>query len=286
MRRRAPSDALTARAAHAIFEMSFFGGHAMISSRTLACCTFFLFAGPAAAEIVTESRTYPSKGETMEGFIAYNDALEEPRPLVVIVHDWDGLTQYEQDRADQLARLGFVAVAVDLYGQGVRPTTTETKSAEAAKYRDDRNLMRRRLRDGLKFAKDQFDDAPTVSAIGYCFGGGAVLEMARAGAGVDHVVSFHGDVATPEGQDYAKAEAAMLVLHGGADPFVSMEDVSGFVRDTAAAGANAQVVIYPQAVHSFTDFYAADQGLEGVAYDGAADRGSWSAMMRLIQGVQ
>lgn len=182
-----------------------------------------LFFAPslASAEIVGESVVYEIDGAPFEGYLARNTALDEDdRPTVLIIHDWDGVTDYEMRRAEMLAAQGYTAFAIDVYGQDVRPQTTqESQEASGAMYAD-RETFRQRLLGGLA-ALDDIDgvDDDDVVVIGYCFGGAGVLEMARAGADdVDGFVVFHGGLGTPEGQDYSAVDAPMLLLHGSADP--------------------------------------------------------------------
>lgn len=170
-------------------------------------------APAARANIVAESVVYSVDGQSFEGYFAINENFSESHPLVLVVHDWNGLDDYEKRRAQMLAEQGYAAFAVDLYGQGVRPTNRDESRAQSSALSADRSTMRSRLMAGLAEAQsmDGIDDSQVV-AIGYCFGGGAVLEMARAGMDVDGFVVFHGSLATPEGQDYSQTQGSILVL--------------------------------------------------------------------------
>ena len=154
-------------------------------------------------------------GTAYEADVAMDAAAGDEQPRVGIVHDWDGLTDYEMRRAEMLAELGFAAFAVDVYGKGVRPTTTEAKQAETGKLYKDRDALRARLAAGLETARElEGVDDEDVVVIGYCFGGAAVLELARSGADTEGFVSFHGGLGTPEGQPNAQVRARVRVLHG------------------------------------------------------------------------
>lgn len=254
----------------------------MTKTLTLAAATLALagFSAPAFADIVTKSVEYDVGGTAYEGYFAINDAAGDDQPLVVIVHDWDGLTDYEMRRAEMLAELGFAAFAVDAYGKGVRPTTLDDKKAESGRLYKDRELFRERLMGGLKTATgmDGVDDDDVV-VIGYCFGGAAALEMARAGADVEGFVTFHGGLGTPEGQDYSKVDAPILVLHGSADPAAPMSQVTELVAAMDEANVDFEVQLYSGARHSFTEWSAKGDTSQ---YDAVADRKSWQALLGFL----
>ena len=196
------------------------------------------------------------------------------------MHDWDGLTGYEKRRAEMLAELGFAAFAVDVYGKGVRPTTIDGKKAESGNLYKDREAFRERLMGGLKAATgmEGVDDEDVV-VIGYCFGGAAALEMARAGADVEGFVTFHGGLGTPEGQDYSKVDAPILVLHGSADPAAPMSQVAELVAAMDEANVDFEVQLYSGARHSFTEWSAKGDTSQ---YDAVADRKSWQALLGFL----
>ncbi|WP_040401377.1 dienelactone hydrolase family protein [Amorphus coralli] len=249
---------------------------------TLAAATLALagFTAPAFADIVTKPVEYTIGGDTFEGYFAINDAAGDDQPLVIIVHDWDGLTDYEKRRAEMLAEMGYAAFAVDVYGKGVRPTTLDGKKAESGKMYQDRETFRQRLMGGLDAAEDQdgvSDD--DVAVIGYCFGGAAALEMARAGAEVEGFVSFHGGLGTPEGQDYSEVDAPILILHGSADPAAPMSQVAALVAAMDEADVDFEVQLYSGARHSFTEWSAKGDTSQ---YDAVADRKSWQALLGFL----
>lgn len=240
-------------------------------------------AGSAGAAVQTRTVTWEQGGVTCEGFLAWDDAQAGPRPGVLVVHQWMGLTENERMRARMLAELGYVALAADVYGQGVRPADQAAAAKEAGKYYGDRPLLRARVAAGLDALKRQPGvDPARCAAIGYCFGGGAVLELARSGADLRGVVSFHGSLDTPLPAQKGQVKARLLVCHGAADPFVKPEAVRGFVDEMEAAGVDYQLVMYAGAVHAFTQKGAGDDPSRGAAYQEAADRRSWAAMKEFL----
>ncbi len=231
---------------------------------------------PAKAEIRTSVIEYRHGNTILEGYLAYDDQLPGPRPGVMVVHAWKGLGEYEKRRARELAALGYVAFAADIYGKGIRPKNNQQAAIQAKIYRSNRKLMRDRANAGLRVLKrNRLVGFKKTVAIGYCFGGGVVLELARSGARVDGVVSFHGNLDTPDPQDAKNIRSKVLVLHGAKDPLVPIEQVGGFIKEMEAAEVDYQLVMYGNAVHSFSDPNAGDDPDTGVAYNSKADRRSW-----------
>lgn len=236
-------------------------------------------SAPAAAKVITRTVEYTEDGTTLEGFLAYDDAVTGKRPGVLVVHQWMGLTDNERMRAKMLAEMGYVAFAADVYGKGVRPQNREEAAAEAGRYYGDRALWRARVAAGLATLKGQeLVDTSRVAAIGYCFGGGAVLELARSGADVAGVVSFHGSLGTPNPDDARNVRGRILVCHGSVDPYVKPEEVAGFLAEMEAARVDYQFIRYAGAVHAFTQKGAGDDPSQGAAYNANADRRSWQHM--------
>ena len=243
----------------------------------LAALAAGLLAAPAQAQIAGEAATYEVDGSTYQGYYARNSQLEGDRPVVLIVHDWDGLGDYERQRAEMLARQGYAAFAADLYGQGVRPDTLEGKKAESGALYSDRQEMRDRLAGALR----QLDglagaDADRVVAIGYCFGGSAVLELARSGRDLDGFVSFHGGLGTPDGQDYTDVQGEILVLHGSQDSVSGMGDVADLAGRLDGADVAYSMEIYGGARHAFTVW-------GGDRYQARADLQSWAALEDFLE---
>ncbi|MGE9267970.1 MAG: dienelactone hydrolase family protein [Verrucomicrobiales bacterium] len=233
-----------------------------------------------SAELVEKTVEFEHEGTVLEGFQVYDDTFEGKRPGVLVVHQWTGLGEHEKERSRMLAKLGYQVFATDIYGKGVRPQPPAA-GQEAGKYKGNRALFRERLAAGLAVLKaDEKTDPERLGAIGFCFGGTAVLEMARAGMDVDGVVSFHGGLGAAEGMEAREGEvkAEILVCHGAIDPHVPTEEVKAFGKEMTEAGASWQLNAYSGAVHSFTQKSAGDDPSKGVAYHEKADRRSWEAM--------
>jgi dienelactone hydrolase len=220
------------------------------------------------------------QGDTvLEGFLAYESGGPARKPGVLVVHDWLGVSDDTRKRAEQLARMGYVAFAADVYGKGVRPANGKEAAPLAGKYKADRNLLRARVMAGFdELARQPNVEPDRIAAIGYCFGGTTVLELARAGAKVVGVVSFHGGLDSPTPADGKNIKGKVLALHGADDPFVSKADLEAFEQELRAAGVDWQLVKYGGAVHSFTIVGAGNDNSKGAAYNATADRRSWKAM--------
>jgi dienelactone hydrolase len=248
--------------------------------RKVLFCTLVLSAfSPLSATIKTELVTYKHANATLEGFLAYDDAGAAKKPGIMVVHAWMGLDDNAKNRAVQLAELGYVAFCADIYGKGKNPADMAGAAKMSSLYKGDRQLYRGRLNAGLEMLKKlKFVDTSKLAAIGYCFGGTGVLELARAGAKVNGVVSFHGGLDSPSPQDGKNIKTKILVLHGADDPYNSPENVSAFQKEMRDAHVDWQMVEYGGAVHSFTDEGAGNDNSKGAAYNESADRRSWQAM--------
>lgn len=195
--------------------------------------------------------TYSSNGEQFEG---YYISKSRNAPLVLLVHDWDGLTDYEVKRSQMLADMGYSVFAVDLFGKGVRPTETKDKRAHTGELYKDREKMRRLLNAGLETAKEQGGNTSNAVVAGYCFGGAAVLEMARSGADLKGFVTFHGGLSTPKGQDYKSAKGKVVVFHGTADTAITMNDFAQLASELETQKVPHEMITYSGAPHAFTVF--------------------------------
>ena len=237
------------------------------------CALVLVLALAAHAAGQGKTVEYQSNGTMLEGhFVSFS----EDAPLVLLVHDWDGLTDYETKRAEMLAELGYAVFAVDLFGAGVRPETIQERQQLTGRLYEDRELMRELLGAGLGAAREQAGDTTRVVAMGYCFGGTAVLELARSGADLDGFVTFHGGLTTPEGQDYSSASGEYLILHGTADKSVTMDDFADLARELEDAGLSHEMITYGGAPHAFTVF-GSDR------YREDADRKSWERFTRFLE---
>ena len=246
-----------------------------ISVLVLVLC----FAATAEARLQTQVVEYRHGGVVLQGYLAFDDAFKGKRPGVLVVHEWWGINDFIRERTERLAKLGYVALAADIYGKGVRTTDVEEAAAISGKYKKDPELLRSRGRAGLaKLRSLKQTDAKRLAAIGFCFGGTTVLELARSGSDVRGVVSFHGGLGTEEPAEEKHIKASVLVLHGADDPYVPPEEVTKFHDEMRRAGADWQMIIYGGAVHSFTNPDAGNDKTKGAAYNEKADRRSWQAM--------
>ncbi len=247
---------------------------------TLALLTFLMLTNLGTAEIKTAVVEYKDGETVLEGFVAWDtEAGGKTKPGVLVVHQWMGLTEYEQSRCKQLAELGYVAFALDIYGKGVRPTNVQDAGKQAGVYKKDRELYRRRLNLGLaKLRTHENVTKNQVAAIGYCFGGTGVIELARSGADLQGAVSFHGGLDSPAPADGKNIKAKLLICHGADDPFVPAADIAAFQAELNAAKVDWQLINYSHAVHSFTQPMAGNDNSRGAAYNELADKRSWIAM--------
>lgn len=233
----------------------------------------------ADAAVKTSIIEYRQGGTVLEGYLAWDDAFTSKRPGVLVVHEWTGINQHMKQRAEMLAKLGYVAFAADIYGKGIRPSAQQEAAKTAGIYKNDRPLLRARAQEGLnELKKQQYVDPGRIAAIGYCFGGTTVLELARDGADVKGVVSFHGGLSTPTPQDAKNIKSRVLALHGADDPFVKPDEVAAFQEEMRKGGVDWQFVAYGNAVHSFTNREAGNDNSKGAAYNEKADLRSWEAM--------
>lgn len=243
--------------------------------------TVALGSGLAArAQVHTEAVEYKDGDTVLEGYLAYDDAIiKGKRPGVLIVHQWKGLGDYEKKRAEMLAKLGYNVFCCDVYGKGIRPQDPKSAGALAGKYKTDRELLRERVKAGLEVLKKQeLTDPKRVAAIGYCFGGTAVIELARSGADIAGVVSFHGGLDSPRSEDGNKIRCKVLALHGADDPTVSKRDLAAFEDEMRHAKVDWQLILFGGAVHAFTQWDAGSDNSKGVAYNEKADMRSWEYM--------
>ncbi len=233
----------------------------------------------AFAELQTETVDYKQDGAVLEGYLAQKPDINKKVPGVLVVPDWMGLSDHYKDIANKLAEMGYVAFVADIYGKGVRPTNSQEAAALANKYKGDRKLMRDRINAGLAQLKTYKDvDPKRIAAIGYCFGGTTVLELARSGADIAGVVSFHGGLETPHPEDAKNIKAKVIALHGADDPYVPPEEVAKFMDEMRKAKVDWQMVFYGANVHAFTAPAAGTDKSKGAAYDANADKRSWEHM--------
>jgi dienelactone hydrolase len=216
---------------------------------------------------------YEVNGQPYEGYFV---SPNPDAPLVLLLHDWDGLTDYEVKRADMLAQMGYAVFAADLFGAGVRPTKVEDRRQHTGELYQDRAKMRALMNGALQAAASKGGDLSNALAMGYCFGGAAVLELARSGADLKGFASFHGGLKTPPGQDYGNVKGEILVLHGTADTAISMDEFAGLAKELEQARVAHEMISYSGAPHAFTVF-----GTERYRED--ADRKSWERFSRFLE---
>ncbi len=247
------------------------------------CCvaiTAVTSGSPSWAAIRTEVVPYKQGDAQLIGFLAYDDTVKGFRPAVLVVHEWWGLNDYIKRRTEQIASLGYIAFTADIYGNGFVTKDPNEAGVMAGKFRGgDRKLLRERVNAGLQVLMNhQLTDKKRIAAIGYCFGGTTVLELARSGAAIAGVVSFHGGLDTPNPEDAKNIKAKVLVLHGADDPNVPAVQVSAFQEEMRKAKVDWQMVMYGGAVHSFTNPDSGSDPSRGVAYNEKADKRSWGHM--------
>lgn len=276
------------------FKRNFFT--ATVIAIALASCT----SNSEKATTETEAKTekvvaisasdvaYNAGDKEMSGYVAFDSASAEKRPIVLIVHEWWGLGDYEKSRARQLAELGYLAFAVDMYGKGIKGETPDAAGKLATPFYTDPQLAKSRFDAALAQAKTYTQgDTTKIAAIGYCFGGAQVLNMARLGEDLAGVVSFHGNLAgVPLQKENLKAK--VFVAHGEADQFVSAAEVANFKKQMDSIGAAYSFKSYPNATHAFTNPAATANGEKfkiPIAYNKAADTTSWNDMKAFFKEI-
>ena len=248
-----------------------------------------LIVSLAQAAVQGKEVDYSAEGVTLKGYFAYDDAVEGRRPGILVVHEWWGHNEYARKRARMLAELGYTALAVDMYGDGKQASHPDDAGKFAGEVAQNIPVARARFLAALNFLKnDPTVDADKIAAIGYCFGGGVVLNMARMGVDLKGVVSFHGSLGTENPAQPGAVKAKVLVCHGAADSFVTAQQIEDFKKEMESAGVDYRFIAYEGAVHSFTnpdaDRYAKEFGL-GVGYNAAADQKSWADMQEFFKKI-
>ena len=224
------------------------------------------FAGTGA------SVTYQVNGQSYEG---YYISPSDRAPFVLLVHDWDGLTDYEIKRANMLADLGYAVFALDLFGAGVRPTEVKDKRQHTGELYQNRDKMRALMKAALDTAKNKGANIENAVVMGYCFGGAAVLELARSGAHLKGFATFHGGLKTPQGQNYSNTRGKILIMHGSADTAITMDQFVDLANELESAGVDHEMITYGGANHAFTVF-------GGSRYQEAADKKSWKRFTEFL----
>lgn len=257
--------------------------------RLAVCFTVVLSIGVGQAvwgEIQTKPISYQYGDAQLNGVLVYDDAMEGRQPGVLVMHEWWGLNDYARGRAVQLAEMGYVAFAVDMYGHG--ETTNDVNHAQqlSGQFHADPAALRGRAQAGLAvLAKQEQVDPQRIAAIGYCFGGMTVQQLAYSGADVKGVASFHGSLSTPAPEDVPNVKAKIMICHGGADAFIPDEQVTAFIQALRATDIDWQFIAYSGAKHSFTNPSADQRGMDGLKYNADADRRSWAHMKQFFDEI-
>ncbi|MGD2096918.1 MAG: dienelactone hydrolase family protein [Desulfobacterales bacterium] len=239
----------------------------------LICAVLLLLTSTVALGGTGTSIIYQVNGQSYEG---YYISPSDKAPFVLLIHDWDGLTDYEIKRAHMLSELGYAVFALDLFGAGVRPTEVKDKRQHTGELYKDREKMRTLMKGALDTARKKGADIENAVAVGYCFGGAAVLELARSGADLKGFATFHGGLKTPPGQDYNKTRGKLLIMHGSADKAITMDQFADLAKELEAAGVDHEMITYGGADHAFTVF-------GGNRYQAAADKKSWKRFTEFLE---
>ena len=235
--------------------------------------------------IQTETVEYSQDGSIFEGSLVWDDDASGPLAAVVVYHAWGGVEAFEKSRAVELAKLGYAAFCVDLYGKGIRGSNPEENMKLMQPFLDDRAMLQSRVSRGVEVVREQtIVDESRVAAIGYCFGGLCALDLARIGSDVRGVVSFHGLFMAPGNTDGNSISAKVLALHGWDDPIAPPESVVGLAKELSDAGADWQIHGYGHTLHAFTN-PSAQSPDDGAQYDEAGDRRSWQAMSNFLAEI-
>jgi dienelactone hydrolase len=248
--------------------------------------SLLLWGSVAQAAVVTRTIPYRQGGVDLQGFLAYDNAVQGKRPGILVVHEWWGLNDYARSRAKQLASLGYVAFALDMYGKD--KVTDHPKQAQEFMTRITKNVesWRKRALAGLEVLKKQPNTDPRrIAAIGYCFGGSTVQQLAYSGADIKGIVSFHGSLVLPPASGASQTKAKMLICHGAADPFTKPEWLLKYIAAMNASPIDWQMVIFGHAKHSFTNPGADKYGMPQLGYNREADLRSWRYMKQFFDEI-
>jgi dienelactone hydrolase len=253
--------------------------------KVLLVASLFLLSLSAEGKMVTRECAYKLDTITFKGFLAYDDAVQGKRPGVLVVHEWWGLNDFARTQAKKLAGMGYVALAADMYSNGLNTTDPKVAGAMASSLRGTPRLRERALAGLSELLRQAEVDPDRVAAIGFCFGGSAVLDLAYGSAKVKGVVTFHGGLFSPKEQDVKNIKTKILVLHGADDPTMPRDTVLAFQESMRKSGADWQMVYYSNAVHGFTNPSNGTDNSKGVAYNALAAQRSWEQMKMFLNEV-
>lgn len=257
--------------------------------RLMFLALVFLIVAASRAAVVGKHIEYSADSVTLKGYIAYDDEFTGKRPGILVVHEWWGNNDYSRSRADMLAKLGYVAFAVDMYGNGEQADNPGKAGKLSGEISKDIPLMVARFTAALdELKKNETVDPTRIGAIGYCFGGGVVLNMACQGVDLKGVVSFHGSLASVSAGEKGDVKAKVLVCNGADDKFISADDIRKFKSEIKSAGGDLHFINYPGAIHSFTNPASTEAGKKfniPLAYNEKADKKSWADMKEFFKKV-
>lgn len=250
----------------------------------LLICSFLSLS--TMAKIKTETVEYKEGETVLEGYVAYPAKMTKKTPVVILVHEWTGLGDFVKERANELAKRGYIAFGADIYGKGVRPTTPDEAGKTAGIYKSNRALLRKRAEAALNYVTTLKNvDSEKIVAAGFCFGGTTALEMGRAGQKLAGIVSFHGGLGADNLTDAKNIQGQVLVLHGAVDPYVSEAELKTFEKEMNDNKIDWRMVKYANAVHSFTNKAAGNDNSKGAAYNELADKRSMVDFMAFLNEV-
>lgn len=238
------------------------------------------------AKVITEAVTYTEAGDEYTSYVSYDDSIKGKRPGVLVVHEWWGLDDYAKRRAEMLAELGYVAFAVDMYGTGKITNSAEQAKEWMTEATTDVEWWRERAMAGIRHLKQhKLVDSHKIAAIGYCFGGGTVIQLAYSGVDIQGIVSFHGSLPVADDSAFGKIKARMLIAHGNADSFIARDSLTRFQDTLDKADAKWNMLTYGNVRHSFTNPKSDSRGIDALKYDKYADEHSWKAMQVFLKEI-
>jgi dienelactone hydrolase len=249
-------------------------------------CGVAFAAGSAQAAVKVQTVEYKQGDTALEGWLVYDTAMKGKRPGIVVYPAYWGPSAHEKDVAEKLAKMGYVAFVADIYGKGVRPDTPQAAGAQSGNFMKDRPLLLARAQAAFdQLRQSNMVDTSKLAAIGYCFGGAPALDLARSGAPLVDVVTFHGSLGTPTPDNAKNIKGHVLALHGAADPIVNAQAVAAFEKEMTDAHVDWQVDLYGGVMHAFTDNSHPSSPEHGTQYNAAADKRSWQSMSELFKNT-
>lgn len=257
-----------------------------MTSRLLGLACLLLLSQSLQAKIITQPVVYKQAGTEYTSYISYDDSIKGKRPGILVVHEWWGLNDYAKRRMEMLAKLGYVAFAVDMYGTGKVTDNADQAREWMTEATADVEWWRERANAGIKhLKKHKLVDKDKIAAVGYCFGGGTVIQLAYGGTDINGIVSFHGSLPAADESSSGKIKTRMLIAHGNADSFIPRETVTKFQDTLDKVGADWSMITYGNAKHGFTNKDAGKRGMDALQYNAYADKHSWRAMQDFFTDI-